>query len=204
MVAHKRKQARLTLSAREIRRRANRIAMVLTDNDGVLTDTGVYYSQTGEQLKRYSVRDGMGVELLRNAGIETGIITSEKSESLRRRAEKLNIRHVYLGIKDKKAHLDFILGLTHLSVHQIAYIGDDVNDIGILEAVGASGLTGAPADAVARVLEIVHYRCGASGGHGAFRDFAEWILDQLRGDRKTMVAQHTDVHDTLMMTETHT
>ena len=177
MVARPALEFSTVLPSSEFRRRASHIKMVLTDNDGVLTDTGVYYSETGEFLKRYSVRDGMAVELLRNVGIETGIITAEKSESLQKRAEKLRIRHVYLGINDKLTHLNTILGLTRFSMGQFAYIGDDVNDLAILNAVGLSGLTGAPVDAVSSVQSGVHYISRFPGGHGAFRDFADWILD---------------------------
>ena len=176
----KRRARQRSLPPKEVQWRADRLKMVLTDNDGVLTDTGVYYSSAGEELKRYSVRDGMAVELLRNEGIETGIITAENSESLRRRAEKLGIRHVYLGIKDKRAHLEVLLGLTQFSIAELAYIGDDVNDLGILKAIGEHGLTAAPADAIPSVLSAVHYVASAPGGHGAFRDYADWILSHRR------------------------
>ncbi len=169
------------LSSHELRRRAEVIALVLTDNDGVLTDTGVYYSEAGEIMKRYSVRDGMGVQLLRERGIETGIISTETSPNLRRRAEKLNIGRLYLGVKDKRAHLERILRETGLKLVQVAYIGDDVNDAGILEAVAVAGLTGAPADAVASIRLAAHFVCKAPGGHGAFREFGDWILSE-RGE----------------------
>ena len=165
-----------TLSSAQLKSRAKRISLVLTDNDGVLTDTGVYYNENGEAFKRFSIRDGMGVELLRRAGVETAIITSEMSPSVRRRAEKLHMQYLYLGIKDKKGHLPTLLQETRLQPTELAYIGDDVNDLEILEAIGKSGLTGAPADAIPEVRNIVHYRCKAGGGNGAFRDFAEWIL----------------------------
>jgi 3-deoxy-D-manno-octulosonate 8-phosphate phosphatase (KDO 8-P phosphatase) len=171
-----------TLSAKELKKRAARIALVLTDSDGVLTDTGVYYSESGEAFKRFSIRDGMGVELLRNAGIETAIITGERSDSVARRSEKLRLTHLYLGVKDKRRQLDSIVAETGISVEGIAFIGDDVNDVEIIAAIGKTGLTAAPADAMPAVRNRVHYRCRARGGNGAFRDFAEWLL-ALRGDR---------------------
>lgn len=167
---------RMVKTQRDIAQRARRIHLVLTDNDGVLTDTGVYYSSFGEELKRYSVRDGMAVELLRQAGIETGIMTGEESESVRRRAEKLRIRHVYLGVRDKRRQLDLLLAQTKFSLSQIAYIGDDVNDLGILTAIGAFGLTAAPADAVSAIRHAVQFVCRTRGGQGAFREFADHIL----------------------------
>jgi 3-deoxy-D-manno-octulosonate 8-phosphate phosphatase (KDO 8-P phosphatase) len=169
-------QRKKKLTLNELRKRARRLKLVLTDSDGVLTDAGVYYSENGEAFKRFSIRDGMGVERLRIAGIESAIITGEKSESVRRRAEKLQMPRVYLGVKDKRQMLESILEETGLTVAQIGYIGDDVNDLGILDAVANGGLTAAPSDAMPVVLEMVHYRCGLPGGHGAFRDFAEWIL----------------------------
>ncbi len=163
-------------SRAELRRRASRITLVLTDSDGVLTDTGVYYSEAGEAFKRFSIRDGMGVELLRGAGIETAIITGETSGSVARRAEKLALKQLYLGVKDKRRQLDAILAETGLHMNQVAMIGDDVNDREILTAIGSAGLTAAPADALPSIAAIVHYRCRARGGNGAFRDFADWML----------------------------
>lgn len=159
-----------------LRARAAGIRLMLTDNDGVLTDTGVYYSATGEAFKRFSIRDGMAVRLLREADIDTAIITGETSQSVRRRAEKVRARFIYLGIEDKLLHLNNILASTRLGLHQLAYIGDDVNDLGIIGAIGQQGLTAAPRDAMPAVGAAVHYRCALEGGRGAFREFADWIL----------------------------
>ena len=150
--------------------------MILTDSDGVLTDTGVYYSANGEELKRFSIRDGMGVERLRAAGIETAIITGEICLSVKRRAEKLKLRHFYPGIRDKGAYLATVLDQTGLRLDSLGYIGDDLNDFEVIGQINSAGLTAAPSDALPQISEVVHYRCGAAGGHGAFRDFAEWIL----------------------------
>ncbi|HEY6332749.1 MAG TPA: 3-deoxy-D-manno-octulosonate 8-phosphate phosphatase [Blastocatellia bacterium] len=166
-----------TLSGEELRRRASRIGLVLSDCDGVMTDTGVYYSSQGEQLKRFSVRDGMGVERLRLHGIETAIITRENCLCVKKRAEKLKMRYVFMGIMDKEAYLPTLLSRTGLALDQLAYIGDDVNDLPIIENINETGLTGAPLDAVTQVAEAVQFRASAPGGHGAFRDFAEWIIN---------------------------
>jgi 3-deoxy-D-manno-octulosonate 8-phosphate phosphatase (KDO 8-P phosphatase) len=168
--------AALPLPGEVLRQRARRIRLVLTDSDGVLTDCGVYYSDRGEALRRFSVRDGMGVERLRDAGIATAIVTRELSGCVERRAAKLGLPHLFLGVRDKAAHLPAILAETGLELGDLAYIGDDVNDLGIMAAIGERGLTGAPADAMPDVLAACHYRCVERGGHGAFRDFAEWIL----------------------------
>jgi len=160
----------------ELQRRALRIRLVLTDCDGVLTDAGVYYSGNGEELKRFSVRDGMGVERLRAEGIETAVITREIAPIVKKRAEKLKLRHLYMGVRDKRAHLEMVTSQTGLQLCQLAFIGDDVNDLEIIRAIDREGLTAAPRDAMAEVRDAVRYCCAAPGGHGAFRDFAEWIL----------------------------
>lgn len=156
--------------------RAAALRLVVTDCDGVLTDAGVYYGPEGELLKRFSIRDGMGVERLRAAHVEVGIMSGERSPSLTARARKLGIERVWLGVRDKRAQLQDALREMGLSMGQVAFIGDDVNDLDVIEAVNAAGLTGAPADAVAEVARAVQRHGAAPGGHGAFREFAEWIL----------------------------
>lgn len=169
----------IELSTKEFLCRAKNIKLVLSDNDGVLTDNGVYYSERGEELKRYSIRDGMGVERLEAVGIMTGIMTGEISLNLEKRARKLKIKHLYLGVKDKQSRLENVLSETGLAINEIAYMGDDVNDLGIMRAVAVSGLTACPGDATDFVRPVVHYICKAHGGYGAFREFAEMLI-QLR------------------------
>jgi 3-deoxy-D-manno-octulosonate 8-phosphate phosphatase (KDO 8-P phosphatase) len=166
----------IELSFEELRARADRIKLVLSDNDGVFTDNGVYYSEAGESFKRFSIRDGMGVERLRVAGIETGIMTGETSPSLVMRARKLHMQRLYLGVADKLSSLSDVLADTGLEPGELAYIGDDVNDVPIMREIASSGLTACPGDALHFVEPHVHYRCKAAGGNGAFRDFAEWLL----------------------------
>jgi 3-deoxy-D-manno-octulosonate 8-phosphate phosphatase (KDO 8-P phosphatase) len=165
------------LDSEELADRAMNIKLVLTDVDGVLTDTGVYYGPQGEALKRFSIRDGMGMELLRDAGIDTAFCTREDSPVVKARSEKLKLRYYFPGIFDKAEFLQTILEQTHLQPENLAYIGDDVNDIGIIEEIGRSGLTASPGDAMPSVMNIVHYVAGARGGNGAFRDFSDWILE---------------------------
>ena len=158
----------------QYKEKAQKIKLVLTDVDGVLTDNGVYYGESGEVLKRFSIRDGMGVERLRKlCGIDTGIVTGELSPSVARRAEKLRITQLHLGIKDKLGRLEEILRAGGWSWDELAFIGDDVNDLEVLERAGISAC---PADAMAMVAAIVDYRCGTPGGYGAFREFAEWLI----------------------------
>jgi 3-deoxy-D-manno-octulosonate 8-phosphate phosphatase (KDO 8-P phosphatase) len=158
----------------QYKEKALRIKLVLTDVDGVLTDNGVYYGESGEALKRFSIRDGMGVERLRKlCGIDSGIVTGELSPSVARRAEKLHITQLHLGITDKKGRLEEIMQNARLGWEDIAFIGDDVND---LEVLGKAGLSACPADAMAEVAAAVHYRCVTKGGEGAFREFAERLI----------------------------
>lgn len=154
--------------------RATRIRLVLADCDGVLTDGGVYVSEHGEAMKRFSLRDGMGVERLRTlSGIPTGIVTREQSAIVAKRAEKLRIEELHLGVQDKLPAVREIAARRGLTLDEIAYIGDDVNDLEVLDVVGFSA---APFDAEPLVLDRVHLRCSRSGGRGAFREFAEFIL----------------------------
>jgi len=164
------------LLERELRARAGRLRLVITDVDGTLTDGGVFYSERGEALKRFSMRDGMGVERLRDDGVETAFLTRETSSIVVRRAEKLRIKRVYQGVADKEAAFPAIAVDAGVDPSQVAYIGDDVNDLGIMALVAERGLVAAPLDAFPSVLRLAHYRCARTGGGGAFRDFAEWIL----------------------------
>jgi 3-deoxy-D-manno-octulosonate 8-phosphate phosphatase (KDO 8-P phosphatase) len=160
--------------AQALEEKARRISILLADCDGVLTDGGVYYSERGEEMKRFSIRDGMGVERLRIlAGVDVGIVTGENSGAVARRAEKLRIVELHLGVKNKLASLHDILTRLELTPAQVAYIGDDTNDIEIMQQVG---LTACPADALPQVKRVADYVCGRQGGHGAFREFAELVI----------------------------
>jgi 3-deoxy-D-manno-octulosonate 8-phosphate phosphatase (KDO 8-P phosphatase) len=164
----------MAISGEETGERAHKIKLLLTDCDGVLTDGGVYYSAGGEEMKRFSIRDGMGVTRLRKlVGVETGIITGENSDIVLRRAEKLRIKVYYPGIQDKGSQLKEILKNMDLNPDQIAYMGDDINDMEILKNVG---LSACPADAMSFIISIADVVLKNKGGFGAFREFAEIII----------------------------
>lgn len=164
----------------EVKNRARYIKLLLTDSDGVLTDSGVYYSDSGEELKRFSIRDGMGVQRLKElVGVETGIVTGENSGSVRKRAEKLNISELHLGVKDKKTLVEQIIETRNISPENVAFIGDDANDIEVLQMVG---LSACPSDALANVKRVCHIICENRGGNGAFREFAEIIISSINGN----------------------
>jgi 3-deoxy-D-manno-octulosonate 8-phosphate phosphatase (KDO 8-P phosphatase) len=157
----------------DLREKARKIKLILTDSDGVLTDNGVYYSASGEEMKRFSVRDGMGVERLRNCHVEVGIVTGEMSPSVVKRAEKLQVVELHLGVKNKAAKLQEIMLRKQLRAEEIAFIGDDTNDVEVLQLVG---LSACPADATEFAKRIVDYICVTNGGHGCFRELAELVI----------------------------
>ena len=147
--------------------------MILMDVDGTLTDGRLLILPDGEELKTYNVRDGTGILMAHLAGLKTGIITGKVSKSLEKRASKLKILEVYQGILDKKSVLSEIINKHHLSLEEVAYIGDDLGDLNVLKAVG---LAGAVADAHPEVKKHSHYVCKTAGGDGAVREFIEFIL----------------------------
>ena len=174
--------AKKKLSKKQLLKRASKIKLLLTDVDGVLTDTGVYYSAKGEEMKRFSIRDGMGVERLRSlVNVETGIITREDTEIVKSRAKKLKISELHLGVLEKEKILDEIIKRKKLSIEEIAYIGDDTNDIEIMKRVG---LSACPNDATAFAKSVADYITKHKGGHGAFRDFAEFIIASKLNSKK--------------------
>ncbi len=150
-----------------------KIKILAMDVDGTLTNGKVFYSKNGEELKIFSIRDGMGIELLRKAGIEPMIITSESSEIVTARARKLKIEYILLGSRNKKKDLEDFVNQKGIELENIAYIGDDINDI---QAMKISGVSACPKDSNEFVLEIVNYICNSDGGNGAVREFIELIL----------------------------
>lgn len=153
-----------------------KIKLFAMDVDGVLTDGGMFYSEAGEVLKKFNTRDGMGIELLRKNGIIPAIITKEKSAIVLKRAEKLKVEEVYIGVEDKLEVVKRLIKKYNLSFELVAYIGDDINDIPLLKKVG---LSCCPFDAVDEVKKIANYVCKTKGGEGAVRE----VVDIIRGDK---------------------
>ena len=153
--------------------RLKQIRLFATDVDGVLTDAGMYYSESGDELKKFNTRDGMGIKLLQKAGIVTAIVTQERTKLVARRAEKLTIPEVHQGVMDKLALVREMAARHGFSLNQVAYIGDDVNDLETLKAVGFSAT---PADGLPQVAAVVDYVCSKKGGEGAVREIIEMIL----------------------------
>ena len=150
------------------------IRLFATDVDGVLTDAGMYYAESGDEWKKFNTRDGMGLKLLQKAGIITAIVTQERTKLVARRAEKLAILELHQGVLDKLSLVREMAARHGLTLSQVAYIGDDVNDLETLKEVGFSA---APADGMPQVIAVVDYVCQKNGGEGAVREICEMILE---------------------------
>lgn len=151
------------------------IKLLVLDVDGTLTDGGVYISESGEQTKKFNVKDGMGIVTLRQAGIEVGIIShSSVSQMISSRANTLKLNYVYVGNRPKLEVLHEWLEELQLLPEEVAYMGDDIND---LDIIGAVGLSACPADAMKVVKERVHHVMTMKGGEGAVREFIDgWLM----------------------------
>jgi len=164
----------------DLTRVAKGLKALLLDVDGVMTDGGIILSGESEETKRFDVQDGMGVNLARAAGMRVGIVTSRTSAVVARRANELNMDILYQGVGKKAEVLPRLLKDFSLKPGEMAYIGDDLQDIPLLRLVG---LPIAVANAVPAVKETCAYVTQAAGGHGAVREAVEWLLE-LRGDRE--------------------
>jgi 3-deoxy-D-manno-octulosonate 8-phosphate phosphatase (KDO 8-P phosphatase) len=148
--------------------------LVLTDIDGVWTDGGMYYDQTGNEWKKFNTGDSAGVLFCRVLNIEVGIITGEDTQIVARRAEKLKIKHLFQGISDKLPVAEQLCAELGIALSDVAYIGDDLGDLKLLKAVGISA---APSNAPAYIQKHVDFVTRKQGGEGAFREFVETILE---------------------------
>lgn len=154
----------------------NKIKLFLSDVDGVLTDGGMYYTENGDELKKFNTRDGMGFQILREAGIKTGIITSETTKIVERRAIKLKIDYVSQGKKNggKLTAALEICEKEGIELNNVAYIGDDINCLELLSKVGFAAC---PSDAVKSIKKIPGILIlSKKGGDGAVREFIEHII----------------------------
>jgi len=160
----------------EVRQNLERVRLLVLDVDGVLTDGTLIYSVDGEERKQFSVRDGLGIRLLLQAGVQVAIITGRGSEIVRTRCEELGIRSdlIVLGSRDKGADLDRIESLLDIRDRlEVAAMGDDLPDLPLL---ARAGFAACPADAAPEVAAASDLVCGAEGGRGAVRELAEILL----------------------------
>lgn len=157
-----------------------KIKVIITDVDGVLNDGRRYFSKSGEVIKTFHVRDGMAVNILRRNNIPTIILTKEKSPVVKKWAKEMNVALVLLGVKRKEKTLPEICKRFKLKENEVAYIGDDVNDISLLRKVG---LSACPQDSSYQVKKIVDYRCKTNGGYGALRELSDMVLLSKYGNK---------------------
>ena len=150
-----------------------KIKLVAFDVDGVMTDGSITYDENGTEYKTFNAKDGQGITNLNKAGIITAIITGRKNGTVEHRAENLKIKELYQGSKNKIADLEEIMQKYNISFDEVAYMGDDIPDICILEKVA---LKGCPADAVDEVKTIANFISTKNGGRGAVREFCDYIL----------------------------
>jgi 3-deoxy-D-manno-octulosonate 8-phosphate phosphatase (KDO 8-P phosphatase) len=163
---------------RRCRSQLRSLRLLVLDVDGVLTDGGLWTTETGEVIKRFDVRDGLGIRLLQQAGLEVAWLSGGKSGATEQRARYLGIRHVLTGVGDKPAALADLQSRLGVAAAESAFVGDDLNDLAVRPAVG---LLLCPADAVAPLRRRADWVLDRKGGHGAVRRLAEEIL-QARGD----------------------
>lgn len=150
------------------------IKLVATDCDGVLTDGGMYYLDSGDELKRFNVLDGVGFQLLQKNGIKTAIITASTNSSIKKRADKLGVSDLIMGTKDKLTSLKDLCDKYNISLSNTVYIGDDIHDV---PAIVASGFGCVPGDALDYIKEKADYITVRHGGEGCFREVVDLILN---------------------------
>ena len=152
-----------------------RIKVVLTDIDGVWTDGGMYYDQTGNEWKKFHTYDGVGVRLAHEHGLKVGIITGEETNIVARRAEKLHVDYLYQGVADKLEVAKQICLSDGYELEDIAYIGDDINDVELLKAAGVSAV---PVSAPEYIKGNARIQLTKKGGEGVFREFVELLINK--------------------------
>lgn len=149
--------------------------LILTDIDGVWTNGGMYYDGTNIELKKFHTYDSAGVLFAHHLGIPVGILTGEDTEIVRRRAEKLKVDYLFMGAKDKVAIAKSLCEEILIGMEDIAFIGDDLNDMCLLKQVGWAGV---PASAPDYVKELANVSLKKNGGEGVFREFVEAVLSE--------------------------
>lgn len=157
----------------ELAERAKKIKLLIMDCDGVLTDGRLYFSENGEELKVFNVKDGQGIVSWHEAGFKSAIISGRESKIVSRRATELGISYIRQNSCDKTLCLSEILKEENISADEVAYVGDDIGDIDLLKIVG---FPVAVADAVERLFPFVIYKTRVKGGYGAVRELIDLLL----------------------------
>ncbi len=156
-----------------MKKRLANIKLLLLDVDGVLTDAGIIYTDSGEQIKKFNAKDGLGIKLLIKAGVDVGIITGLRSKTLEHRCQKLGISLLFAGIKNKSKVLDAIVSQTGIPPENMVFVGDDIIDLPVMKRVGVSFCVADGHDDVKRHCDRV---TKLKGGCGAVREVCESIL----------------------------
>ena len=167
----------------KVREKIKKIKLIATDVDGVLTDGGMYYSSKGDVLKKFHARDGMAVSILKKNTIPTVIITKEKNQIVKKWSSKMNIDKLFDGVKNKEKVVSKLCKSYGLSENNIAYIGDDVNDLEILKK---TGFAATPKDGNMEVKKIVDYICKNRGGEGVLREICDLIISIKFGKKRKL------------------
>ena len=156
-----------------IKKRLNKIKVLIFDVDGVLTDGYLFYDYQGNQIKRFSVKDGLGIRYLQKSGLNICIVSGGKEDVIKNRAKDLNIKHIYCGVKNKKEKVEILQEKFRVKKENILYVGDDLNDLTVRKVVG---LLIAPNDASKNLKKFCNAILKNNGGHGAVRELAERLL----------------------------
>jgi 3-deoxy-D-manno-octulosonate 8-phosphate phosphatase (KDO 8-P phosphatase) len=170
----------MTITA-ELWRRLAGVRLLSLDLDGVLTDGGLYYTDEGTELRKFDVKDGMGIKLVQKAGLPVSLITQGTTPAIAHRAARLGIDEAHLGIEEKLPMLRKVCEKLGIGLEAVLHIADDVNDLPVLRAVG---LPVAVADAVPQVLAVARFVTAKPGGHGAVREICDLLLQA-----RTMAAE---------------
>lgn len=161
------------MTRRELREHFGRIRLLILDVDGVLTDAGMYYSENGDELKKFNTRDGHGIRMLQDIGVRTAIVTRERTAIVARRASKLRIEDVHQGVLDKLPVVRALCEKHGIPTSDACYVGDDLGD---LEAMQGVGLPVAVRDALPQIRHVARYVTCERGGEGAVREVCDLIL----------------------------
>lgn len=162
------------------------IKLLLLDVDGILTDGTITYTHEGTEIKSFHTRDGLGIRLLQEAGVEVGIITARTSEAVKRRAADLKLPHVYQGCRNKIEAYSELLAKLKLADAEVAYMGDDWLDLPLLTRVGFSASV---VDGVHEVRQVVDYVTTLPGGRGAVREVCDLII-AAKGQQRELLARY--------------
>jgi 3-deoxy-D-manno-octulosonate 8-phosphate phosphatase (KDO 8-P phosphatase) len=164
------------LTREELRSRLFQVKLLALDVDGVLTDGGIYILDSGEEFKRFNVKDGLGLKQVMATGIEVAILTANASTAVAHRMKTLGISHVFIGVKDKEVVLRELCQTLEIELDRVAYIGDDLADLGVLKLVG---LPITVADSVPAVKSVAYYITQQGGGQGAVREICDLLLGEI-------------------------